>query len=141
MTTYMPPLRDLKRAAARRTSQQMAVVLCKKCNTADVRFRARPAGLTVRPALIVTASRQAPDMSSKLRRDCGPDRKPEAPYKWPSAPSGYASLSSAAPNHARAPRASAILGKICGLGTSGQVAFQLMEGLFVNAAFKFNYLV
>ena len=60
MTIYMTPLRDLKRAAARRISQKMAVVLCKKCNTADARFRTRPAGLTVWTAFFVAAFRQAP---------------------------------------------------------------------------------
>ena len=68
----------------------MAVVLCKKCNAADVRFRARPTGLTVWLAFLVAAFRQAPDMTSKLRRDCDPDCKPESPYNGTQAPPGYA---------------------------------------------------
>lgn len=72
-------------------------------------------GFTVWPASPVAAFRQAFDMTSKLRRDCEPDTKAEPLYNGLQAPFGSASRSSAAPKHACVPRASAILGEICGL--------------------------
>jgi len=56
----MMSLRDLKRIYARRVSKRMAVVLCKRRNTADMRFRPRPEGLTAWSALFVAAFRRAP---------------------------------------------------------------------------------
>ncbi len=47
LINYSMPLRDLKRAATKRASQRMAVPFARKHNAVDVRFRPRPAGLTV----------------------------------------------------------------------------------------------
>ncbi len=53
MIKYSMSLRDLKRAAARRNLQLMAVVLSKGCNTAEVRFRSRPKGPSAQSYLCV----------------------------------------------------------------------------------------
>jgi|TARA_R100000908_G_scaffold61526_1_gene39658 hypothetical protein len=47
----------------------MAVALGKKHNAADVRFRTRPAGLSVEPALGVALFRRAVSPTSKSRLD------------------------------------------------------------------------
>ena len=62
-------LRGLRRAAARRASQEMAVVLFKKRNAADVRLRPRPSGPSGEPALCVALPRQATSLPSKARLD------------------------------------------------------------------------
>ena len=62
-------LLDLKRIAARRVPQVMAVALGKGWNNADVRFRTSPSGPTEQPALVVTPSHQAVSMLSKVFSD------------------------------------------------------------------------
>jgi len=52
-------LRDLNRTFARRKPKVMALVLGEICNAANVRFRARPSGLTGLSVLGVITFRQA----------------------------------------------------------------------------------
>ena len=60
--------------------QQMALVLCKKCNEIDVHFRSRPAGLTGGLALFVTNFHHTMSMLSSLCLDCQTACKPEILY-------------------------------------------------------------
>ena len=80
LINYILSLRDLKRTDTRRALQQMALVLCKKCNAVDVRFRPRPAGLAGGLALRVTSFHHAISMFSSLSLDCIPACKPEILY-------------------------------------------------------------
>ena len=80
LINYILSLRDLKRTDTRRALQQMALVLCKKCNAVDVRFRPRPAGLAGGLALSVTSFHHAISMLSSLSLDCKPACKPEILY-------------------------------------------------------------
>ena len=62
LNNSLRPLRDLKRADARRAAQGMAVALFKRRNAADVRFSPRPKGLSGWPALRVALSRHGATM-------------------------------------------------------------------------------
>ncbi len=74
---YSMSLRDLKRDAARRDPQLIAVVLSKGCNNAEVRFRPRPKGPSEQPYLCVgapanvqTLLRDAVGSPHRLTYDC-----------------------------------------------------------------------
>jgi len=56
----------------------MAIVIGKRCNTADGRLAARPAGLAGLPALGVADSRRAMSPPSNRRLDGEQAGKPEA---------------------------------------------------------------
>jgi hypothetical protein len=59
MRKSIASLRDLKRAAARRGSKSMAIVLNKISNDADACFRSRPSGLSGITPLFVVPFRQS----------------------------------------------------------------------------------
>ena len=65
LNKYTMPLRDLKRAYARRGPKAKAGCLGEVCNAVDVRFRARPTGLSGEPKLGVIIFRRATSMPSK----------------------------------------------------------------------------
>ena len=75
LNKYMVPLRDLKRAASRRVSPLMVIVLSKRRNDEDVRFRPRPSGQSACPDLFVVSFRQADawfqrDASTSEQAEC-----------------------------------------------------------------------
>ena len=78
LTNSNAALLDLKRAAARRIPQVMAVALGKGWNNADVRFRPSPTGPAEQPALFVIPSHQAVSMLSKEGLDCELLCRPES---------------------------------------------------------------
>jgi len=73
------PLRDLKRAAARREPQHNGYSIVKaRNNAADACFKPRPTGLYTLPRLCVMFSHQAVSMLSKTSLDPEQGVKPEA---------------------------------------------------------------